>query len=70
MPILPPVDPTALSPAQREIFNQIVQGPRGQVRGPFTVLLHSPGLAGKVEQVGAFIRYQSVLPPRARELAI
>jgi 4-carboxymuconolactone decarboxylase len=70
LPSLPPVDPNALSATQREIFNQIVQGPRGEVRGPFTVLLHSPGLAGKVEQIGGYIRFQSSLPARARELAI
>jgi 4-carboxymuconolactone decarboxylase len=70
LPSLPPVNAAALTPAQREIYDQIVQGPRGEVRGPFTVLLHSPGLAGKVEQVGAYIRYQSSLPARQRELAI
>ncbi len=67
---LPPVDPAALTPAQAEVYNRIATGARGGVRGPFLALLHSPALAGRVEQLGVYLRYQCAVPERLRELAI
>lgn len=67
---LPPIDPAALSPEQEEVYNRIATGARGGVRGPFTALLHSPALAGRVEQLGVYLRYQCAVPERLRELAI
>lgn len=40
------------------------------MRGPFTVLLHAPELTARLERVGHYLRYESNLPDRARELAI
>lgn len=65
-----PIDPDNLTPAQAEIYKQIATGERGRVSGPFTVLLHSPGAASRVEQVGAYLRYKSNMSDRIRELAI
>lgn len=59
-----------LSPAQAEVYNSIAAGARGGVRGPFTVLLHSPELARRVEQLGVYCRFQCRVPNRQRELAI
>ena len=42
----------------------------GSVRGPFSVLMHSPGLAGKVCQSGAQVRLGSQLTMAERELAL
>jgi len=42
----------------------------GRVGGPFGVLLHSPGLAPKVCQLGAHVRLQSGLTLAERELAL
>ncbi len=70
MPRLPLVDPKMLTPAQADVYKAIASGPRGRVGGPFAVLLHSPGLAQWVEKVGAYLRYESQLPARLRELAI
>jgi 4-carboxymuconolactone decarboxylase len=67
---LPALSREALSPAQREIYNRIAAGARGGVRGPFTALLHSPRLAGLVEQLGVYLRFQCIVPDRQRELAI
>ena len=50
------------------VFDQIAAS-RGYVAGPFAVLLHSPELAQKVSDLGAFIRYGSGLPDAVRELA-
>src|SRR3569833_2824430 len=40
------------------------------VRGPFTMMLHSPGLAQKVMEAGAHVRLKSTLSPVERELAV
>ena len=58
-----------LAPAERAIYDRIVQS-RGEVRGPFTVLLHSPELAGRTAELGAYVRFQSRLPVKDKELIV
>ena len=67
---LPPIDPAKLDPAQKGVYDRIAGGARGAVRGPFLALLHSPELAGRVEQLGVFVRYECSVPQRLREIAI
>jgi 4-carboxymuconolactone decarboxylase len=52
-----PISRENLSPAQAEVYNVINSGARGGVRGPFRVLLHSPELARRVEQLGLYTRF-------------
>lgn len=70
MPRLPDLDPTALTPEQKQVHDNITSGPRGSVRGPFTALLHNPGVAEHVQAMGIHLRFNGVLPDRLRELAI
>jgi 4-carboxymuconolactone decarboxylase len=65
-----PISRENLSPAQAEVYNSINAGARGGVRGPFRVLLHSPELAKRVEQLGLYARFQCEVPERLRELSI
>lgn len=65
-----PLDPSAMSEAQRKAYEAIVAGPRGGARGPFNALLRSPDLADRVQRVGEYIRFRSSLPARLNELAI
>ncbi len=65
-----PVDPDQLSPAQREVYESILAGPRGAVQGPFHLLLRSPDLCSRAQALGAFLRFDSALPARLSELAI
>lgn len=58
-----------LPAAQQPIFDAIVQT-RKRIAGPFGVLLHSPELAGRVAHLGAYVRFESLLSPVVRELAI
>lgn len=70
MPRIQMISDTADLPEERhEEFDAIVEVLHG-VRGPFSVLLHSPGLAQKVMQAGAQIRLNSTLTPFQRELAV
>ncbi|MCK1655630.1 carboxymuconolactone decarboxylase family protein [Bradyrhizobium sp. 149] len=59
-----------MSPAQRQIYDQVVSGPRGQMIGPLRAAIHSPELAALWSEFGEFIRYRTCLPPRLNELAI
>ncbi len=54
---------------KRHIVDAIIQS-RGQITGPFPTLLHSPEVAGRVAHLGAYLRFESTLPPADKELAI
>ncbi|HSV34294.1 MAG TPA: carboxymuconolactone decarboxylase family protein [Ramlibacter sp.] len=64
--------PTALdmSPAQREVYDKVVAGRRGSVRGPLRAALHNPELADRWQALGELLRYNTSLSPRHSELAI
>jgi 4-carboxymuconolactone decarboxylase len=64
------LDLALLTPDQQAVYDQIAAGPRGKVTNSFLALLHSPQLAGKVEQLGVYVRFQSTVPARLREFAI
>ena len=59
-----------LNTEQLEIYNEIVNGPRGSVVGPIRVWLNNPKFAKNAQKVGQYIRYESSLPSRLSELAI
>ena len=60
---------TELPEGQADEYEKIVEMLHG-VRGPFAILLRSPGLAEKVMLAGAQVRLGSTLAPKERELAI
>ncbi len=59
-----------MTDAQKRAYDAIVAGPRGGARGPFNALLRSPDLADRVQRVGEYLRFNSVLPARLNEFAI
>jgi 4-carboxymuconolactone decarboxylase len=65
---LPSAD--AMTPEQKQMADAIMAGPRGSLRGPFPVLIHSPVMGDLAQRLGAYVRFDSVLPPPLRELAI
>lgn len=74
MPRLPSLSPDQMTPAQARVHASIVSGPRGKslgpLDGPFAPLLYSPAMAQHIEQLGVYVRYNSQVPRRQRELAI
>jgi 4-carboxymuconolactone decarboxylase len=70
MPRLPKLEPIAFSPDQQRVHDNIANGPRGSVRGPFAALLHNPGIAEHVQTMGISLRFNGILPGHLRELAI
>ncbi len=55
---------------QQQVFNRIKAGPRGNVIGPLRAAIHSPELADRWSHFGEFIRYETSIPRRYKELAI
>ena len=62
-----PENPTA---AQTAAAEAVVAGPRGVLVGPFVPLLRAPELMTRVQELGAHIRYETVLEDHLRELVI
>jgi 4-carboxymuconolactone decarboxylase len=70
MPRIKMISEKADIPAEQHAeFDAIVEVLHG-VRGPFAVLMHSPGLAEKVMNAGAQVRLGSTLSPVEREIAV
>ena len=80
---LQPLDPAALEPEQRALFEAITGGRRakdreagslfyedGSLIGPFNPWLHHPPIGQRAQRLGEVLRYQGTLAPRLREVAI
>lgn len=63
-------DLARLTEEQQKVANEVASGPRGEVRGPVRVWLHSPELASRAQKLGEFLRWGTVLEPRISELVI
>jgi 4-carboxymuconolactone decarboxylase len=70
VPRIPLVSGESLTPEQKRVYDLIVGGPRGELRGPLRAALHRPELADKWQQLGEILRYRTSLPPQLNELAI
>jgi 4-carboxymuconolactone decarboxylase len=58
-----------LPPEAQAAFDSIV-ATRRRVGGPFAQLMHAPEVAQRLAHLGAYLRFESVLPEDHRELAI
>lgn len=67
---IPLPSPETMTPEQRSVYEAVVSGPRGAVRGPLRAALHCPPLADRWQKLGAWLRYETSLSPRLSELAI
>jgi 4-carboxymuconolactone decarboxylase len=65
-----PLTPETLTPEQKPVYDAIAAARHGSVPKPFHVLLQSPELTEKAQQLGALLRYRTGLPARLSELAI
>ncbi|HWA81353.1 MAG TPA: carboxymuconolactone decarboxylase family protein [Acetobacteraceae bacterium] len=67
---LAPIDVEKLDEEQRRVHDAVLAGPRGRVTAQMPFWLRSPGLADPAQRLGAFLRFESELPAKLRELAI
>jgi 4-carboxymuconolactone decarboxylase len=59
----------AMASDQQHVFDQIM-GVFGRIRGPFSMLLHSPKLAEKLLPMVPFAREGTIVDPKLRQIAI
>ena len=67
---LPLLEQNQMDDRQKQVYDVIARGPRGNVRGPLAIWLHRVDLADKAQALGQYCRYNSSLAPRLSELAI
>ena len=59
-----------MSPEQQRVHDIIVNGPRGDLRGPFAPWLVNPGFAEAAQAVGEYCRFNTNLSRDLAEIAI
>ena len=59
-----------MTDAQKPMTNNILAGPRTVIAGPFDVLLRSPEMGDLAQELGAYVRFDSLLPDTLREMSI
>ena len=64
------ISPVEMTPAQKEVHDEIVAGKRGRFGGPFQILIRSPEVCRHLQRLGEYLRWGSSLPPALSELAI
>jgi 4-carboxymuconolactone decarboxylase len=64
------MSPAEMSPAQREVHDEIIAGKRGRFGGPFQILIRAPEACRHLSRLGEYLRWGSSLPPALSELAI
>ena len=67
---LPPLAEQEWDERQRQLAEEIINGPRGALLPPFEPLLRSPELMARAQRMGEYLRYRSALGQRLSELAI
>jgi len=56
-----------VAPEHQHFLDRVIRT-RGWISGVFQVLLHTPDVAERVANIGAFILYETILPPAVRTL--
>jgi 4-carboxymuconolactone decarboxylase len=77
------LSPDEMTAEQRDLYREILGGPRGQgpravllssgaggLAGPFNAMLYAPPVGHALQELGAAIRFRTQLAPRIREMAI
>ena len=80
---VPRLRPEQLTDEQRRLYQEVLEGPRGQgpqsfpltdadrvLTGPFNAMLASPRVGTALQRLGAALRYHTDLPDQIRELVI
>ncbi len=67
---LPQLTYEEMNPAQQQLHDEILAGPRTRIAGPMHTWFLNPDYGSLIQKVGAFCRYETSLLPRLSELAI
>ncbi len=66
--LAPITSKSQVAPEGHAAVDSIVKS-RGALQGPFTMFLHAPEMAGRVANLGAYVRFEGDLDMRVRVLA-
>jgi 4-carboxymuconolactone decarboxylase len=70
MPRIPPIAAKSdMAPDDQYVFDQVM-GVFGRIRGPFSMLLHSPKLAERLLPMVPFAREGTIVEPQLRQIAV
>jgi 4-carboxymuconolactone decarboxylase len=69
MPRLPSITSKDQVPAEYHHVADAVLASRGHIGGPFSMLMHSPDIAGHMEALGGYVRFKGKLDMRLRAIA-
>ena len=68
---MPPIPESQMTAAQQAAFEEFKRArQRTEITGPFVPLLRSPEMLSRARNVGDYVRFNSVLPPRLSEMVI
>jgi len=67
---MPPISPEHLSDAQKKAIKDLTAGPRGAANGPFIPAMRSPEFMDRMQKLGEYLRFQSPIEPKLREMVI
>src|SRR5919106_3309668 len=67
---IPPVNRERIKEELRPIFDEVAAGPGGVGTGPMSVLKNSPELARRATPLFSYVRNESTVPKKLRELAM
>jgi 4-carboxymuconolactone decarboxylase len=65
-----PLTYAEMTPAQKTMIDHLLTGERGNLGGPFNVLLRSPEMGDLAQQFGASMRFHAAVPKPALETVI
>ena len=66
----PPLTWEQMNAAQRTMTQNVLNGKRTALSGPFNVLMRSPEMGDIAQKLGEYARFSPAMPPKLRELAI
>lgn len=65
-----PLTAAELTPEQKTVVDHLLSGERGTLSGPFNVMLRSPEMTDRAQNLGAYLRFHTAVPTKLNELAI
>jgi 4-carboxymuconolactone decarboxylase len=70
MPRIELPTPETMDQHQRKVYEDVINGRRGAMRGALRAAIHNPELAQRWQLFGEILRYQTSFPPQLSELSI
>ncbi len=62
--------PEVLNADQKRLYDAIASGPRGRVKGPLAMWLHSPDFCERAQKLGEHLRFNNLFPKKLSEMII